>query len=78
MMQNGILGMLDLLMDTPLTPEQKDYVATMRRSTNVLLTVISDILDFRYPFFLKPHIIHHVTHFNNVMMKLLDEMRQDK
>eukprot|EP00026_Physarum_polycephalum_P000064 Phypoly_transcript_00064.p1 GENE.Phypoly_transcript_00064~~Phypoly_transcript_00064.p1 ORF type:complete len:1946 (+),score=282.67 Phypoly_transcript_00064:262-6099(+) len=44
---NGILGMLDLLMDTPLNAEQKDYVATMRRSTNVLLTVISDILDFR-------------------------------
>lgn len=43
--------MLDLLMDTPLTPEQKDYVATMRRSTNVLLTVISDILDFRYIYF---------------------------
>lgn len=40
--------MLDLLMDTPLTPEQKDYVGTMRRSTNVLLTVISDILDFRF------------------------------
>lgn len=46
-LKNGILGMLDLLMDTPLNAEQKDYVATMRRSTNVLLTVISDILDFR-------------------------------
>lgn len=44
--------MLDLLMDTPLSPEQRDYVTTMRRSTDVLLTVINDILDFRYIYFI--------------------------
>ncbi|MFB9149725.1 ATP-binding protein [Roseovarius ramblicola] len=42
---NGILGMTDLLSETPLSPEQETYVTTVVRSGDALLTIINDILD---------------------------------
>lgn len=43
---NGVLGMLDILKDTPMTYEQKDLLETAANSAESLLTVINDILDF--------------------------------
>jgi signal transduction histidine kinase/DNA-binding response OmpR family regulator len=43
---NGVLGMLELTMDTDLTPLQRDYLATASSSADALLTIINDILDF--------------------------------
>jgi signal transduction histidine kinase/CheY-like chemotaxis protein/HPt (histidine-containing phosphotransfer) domain-containing protein len=43
---NGVLGMLDLLLDTPLTPVQKERARTAHRSAESLLAIINDILDF--------------------------------
>jgi signal transduction histidine kinase/DNA-binding response OmpR family regulator len=43
---NGVLGMASLLAETPLTPEQKDYVSIITSSGDNLLSVINDILDF--------------------------------
>ena len=43
---NAILGMATLLLDLPLSPEQREYVDTIRKSGDGLIEVISDILDF--------------------------------
>lgn len=43
---NGVLGMAELLDDESLRPEQKDYVKTIRKSGENLLSIINDILDF--------------------------------
>ncbi|MDM0074994.1 ATP-binding protein [Variovorax sp. J2P1-59] len=43
---NGVLGMIDLVIDTPLTDDQRSMLQRSRESSVALLTIINDILDF--------------------------------
>ena len=43
---NGIIGFTEMLLDTDLSQNQEDYVETIRRSGDNLLSLINDILDF--------------------------------
>src|SRR5690606_16418633 len=43
---NAVIGMIDLLAASELSPKQRDWAETIRRSADSLMFVINDILDF--------------------------------
>ena len=43
---NAVIGMSSLVLDTPLSDEQRDWIETIRSSGESLLTILNDILDF--------------------------------
>jgi signal transduction histidine kinase/CheY-like chemotaxis protein/HPt (histidine-containing phosphotransfer) domain-containing protein/HAMP domain-containing protein len=43
---NGVIGITDILLETPLTDEQRELAETIRSSGDTLLAVVNDILDF--------------------------------
>jgi signal transduction histidine kinase len=64
---NAIFGLTELVLETPLTLEQREHLETVKKSADALLVVINDILDFskieadrldldRVPFELRGHL----------------------
>src|SRR5258705_13978044 len=43
---NGVIGLSSVLLDTPLTAEQRDLTQTIRSSSEALLALLNDVLDF--------------------------------
>ena len=43
---NAILGMTELVLDTPLTEDQRQYLKTVKSAADNLLGIINDLLDF--------------------------------
>lgn len=43
---NAVIGMSELLLDTPLNDQQQEYASVIRESSGLLLVIINDILDF--------------------------------
>jgi signal transduction histidine kinase/CheY-like chemotaxis protein len=43
---NGVIGMTELVLDSSLTAEQREYLNTVKSSADSLLSIINDILDF--------------------------------
>jgi len=73
---NGIIGMAELLASTPLSETQKDYLDTIKESSNTLLSLINDILDLAK--FESGKMPLHLTHVNlkDFETKILQLFRQ--
>jgi hypothetical protein len=64
--------MIHLLLDTDLSQEQRDYVETMRRSSDGLLSIVNDILDFSKVFYLQAFVFYQ--YFNNLYCSSKQDM----
>jgi PAS domain S-box-containing protein len=69
---NAVIGMTTLLLDTPLSEEQRDYTRTIRMSGESLLEIIDDILDYSKADVGKLEIEQHAVDLRECIEKSLD------
>jgi hypothetical protein len=68
---NGIIGMIDLLESTEITGEQKNYIQTIKKSSETLLTILNDILDLSKIEAGKMQLRKHPVRLTNLLEKLV-------
>ncbi|SMG37661.1 hypothetical protein SAMN05661096_02472 [Marivirga sericea] len=73
---NGVIGMVDLLSQTQLNPEQMNFVQTIKRSSETLLTILNDILDLSKIEAGKMKIQPHITEVRSIFEKVLNLFSQ--
>jgi CheY-like chemotaxis protein/HPt (histidine-containing phosphotransfer) domain-containing protein len=73
---NGVIGMGDLLSQTQLNPEQMNFVQTIKKSSETLLTILNDILDLSKIEAGKMKIQPHVTEVKSIFEKVLNLFSQ--
>jgi PAS domain S-box-containing protein len=73
---NGVIGMVDLLSQTQLNPEQMNFVQTIKKSSETLLTILNDILDLSKIEAGKMKIQPHVTEVKSIFEKVLNLFSQ--
>ena len=71
---NAIVGMTGLLFDTPLELQQRDFVETIRDSSDSLLTIVNDILDFSKIEAGRLELEHHAFNLQECLESALDIM----
>jgi PAS domain S-box-containing protein len=68
----AVIGMTELLLETPLNPQQRNFVEIVRNSGSDLLTIINDILDFSKIEFGRVDLELHPFHLGNWLEEALD------
>lgn len=69
---NAVIGMTSLLLDTELSPLQRDFVDTIRQSGDALLSIINDILDFSKVEAGRMELEHHPFHVVECVESAID------
>ncbi|KAL6072298.1 histidine kinase, variant 2 [Balamuthia mandrillaris] len=69
---NAIIGMMEMLLDTPLNADQKEMVQTVHHSSELLLGIVNDILDFS-----KMEMDSVVFHYSDFEVRSLVERTMD-
>lgn len=74
---NGIIGFSDLLKQTALTDEQKEYIKTIHYSSQMLMVIVNDILDFSKIESGKYKIIYEPFNIRENCSKVVEAVRYD-
>lgn len=69
---NGVIGMVDLLAQTPLNLEQQNFVDVIKRSSGILLTILNDILDLSKIEAGKMKVYPVVSEVESIFKKIID------